>query len=93
MDVDDAAVYILCALALVIINNEIHGTCVEEGVQLLRAGLGQGSRDLGRNRIVENTSHIDQISVSMKLGHCVEVVDAWYIVPMKNSTMVRIITL
>lgn len=48
----------LVTLALVVINDEMNGAGVEERIQLLRGSLGEGSRHLGGDGVLEYTRHL-----------------------------------
>lgn len=47
----------LIALAVVIVNDKMHGTRIEEAIQVLGSSLGLGSRDLSHHLVLDSSRH------------------------------------
>lgn len=50
---------VLVSGALVVVDDEVNSAGVEEGVELLRAGLGDRSRDLRGDRVLNDGRHLE----------------------------------
>jgi hypothetical protein len=49
--------HLLVVVRLVVVNNKVNGTGIEDSIKTLGAGLGDGARDLRANGVLDERRH------------------------------------